>query len=755
MLTLTNSLRIEGYTVFRDDVPESNQFYVLPDKPDIAKDDKGRPIFSLVVYRRDEERIDPAKSAEDVGGGILTMTVELTVPEDKLRKIRGRLRALVYGDRAEEPENDVGIDVVPFTDGKVSIAIAGEQGGETGEDPEFVRTIVGAGKVSGIGANRKAVMAKLTQAGASLMSQLEKLRTLPINVQYELVYEHRLVGVTVEVWCDIQSSYTLTQTFIDREVKTDEGGYLDDADYGTRQFIGTVTEIMVESKTAGVKVIPYSSTVDQETLLALEKFGMDMLTREIEKAAKASSTTSAGVDRSTLTQYISTASNNFNFSLDRTMVLTRAHTPSANIANVFAEGVEDIISFVDLRTAFFAFLKIPIRVNADFARLPLDSVTVTVVYRREQLGGGGQEERVDSFNFTDGAAIQTFLAYANSLEDVRYDWSATVHYKGSPESYTLRRTSVKDNFLVVDVGALGMIQVDVGLGLVDLEKVTSANVSLRYASAALGRTLEQSFLLSRDKQSVLWTEVIHEEPGRYEYKVDWLRKDGQILPGEWQRSTSSRLRLDAPLPDRLAVSVVATGNFKDEISQVAVSLVYRDPDNAYVEEGALTFTDDKQMQSWTVDLRNPELRDYEYRYSIVYKDGVVRDTPEDGGWLRGEPGFIVVGERYGLEVELVPYLLTYPDYAKVAQVDLVYDDPAAQIHERGSFVFSKENSKPITWRVRTAPGGPKRYTVEVTYFSATGGQTRVGPRQAESEALVLEPPAPPPPPTPTPTPSPA
>ena len=80
------------------------------------------------------------------------------------------------------------------------------------------------------------------------------------------------------------------------------------------------------------------------------------------------------------------------------------------------------MAFVDLRTAFFTFLKVPIRVNADFSKLPLDSVTVTVVYQRQRFDGSGREERVDSFNFTDGSTIQTFLAYANSLADVTYDW---------------------------------------------------------------------------------------------------------------------------------------------------------------------------------------------------------------------------------------------------------------------------------------------------------------------------------------------
>ena len=275
-------------------------------------------------------------------------------------------------------------------------------------------------------------------------------------------------------------------------------------------------------------------------------------------------------------------------------------------------------------------------------------------------------------------------------------WEATVHYKGSNEIYTFGEQHARDEFLVIDVGTLGMIQVDVGLGLVNLDNFPSAKVSFRYHSLALGRTLERDFRLDKNEESALWTEAVHEVPkDGYEYKVDWLRKDGDILPGAWIRSTSSRLRLDAPVPDQLKVVVICSGNFKegsDPISQVAVSLVYRDPDNNYSEEGQLVFTDDKQQQPWTVDLRNAQLRDYQYKYTIIYKDGLVRQVPESGDWLPGEPGFITVGEKYLLKVDVLPALQAYPDHAKIVQVDFTYTDPTHDIEEHDTLIFTKEDN---------------------------------------------------------------
>ena len=750
MLTLTNSTNIEGYTIFHDDAnpvgsvgPRAPKvpfkYYVLPKQPEIARDDKGNPIFSLIIYRHPENRIAPDATNKDMGGGILTFTVELGVPAKDMQKIKSKLRELTYGEAAADATQDVNLDMVPFLDGTVSVAVAGE----SGTDGEFVRSAVGTGKVSGIGDNRKAVMVKLTQEGASLMSQLEKVRTLPINVAYDLTFEHRLLGVTMHVWCDINSSYTLMQEVLHRSDEYNDGYLGMSQNHVNTNKVTSVTETLVRNKTAGVEVVPGSSQVTPDTLAGLEKMGIDMLNKEIDKALQASPPP-ADLDRTYLTKYISSMDNNFNFTLDRKMVLVQNFRPSANIANVFQRGkFEEMVAFIDLRDGFFNFLKVPVRVNADFKTLPLDSVTVTITYNREKFGGGNREQVRQSFNFKDGAAVQTFLAYANTLDEVSYDWDAIVHYRGSDQTFTVNQSRVKDNFLVVDVGTLGMIQVDVGLGLVNLDSFPAANISFRYYSQSLGKMVETEFKLDKSEQTAMWAEPVHENPRNgYEYKVDWLRKDGEILPGKWIKTTASRLRVDAPVPDQLKVSVMCSGNFKDsgeQISQVGVSLRYSDPDNHYTQEGELVFTDDKVMQSWIVDLRNPDLRDYQYRYDIIYKDGLVKQVPADGGWATGQPGFITVGEHYLIRVEVFPALLTYTDASKIVQVDFSYSDKDHDIDVHDSLVFSAQDAAKKTWRVRGVPGGAKEYTYQVHYYAANGAVINTQPVTQAAEVLVLPP----------------
>ena len=765
MLPIVNPLTIEGYTVYQDDAVEIEtlnalahggrppapakqlRFYVLPKEPSLAKDDQGNTIFSLIVYRNDEQRLDATRALiDDVGGGILTFTIELTVPGPAMEKIRKKLRSMVYGDDTVDASADVSVSIVEFLDGKVSVAVAGE----TGADPagEFTKGApVGAGKATGIGSSRKAIMVKLTQKGAALMSSLDKLRVLPINIGYDLSFEHRLVGVTLQVWCDIESSYALVQTTI-HDTSDYSDGYLSmSSNHVNTDKITSITETLTRNKTAGVEVIPGSSQVDADQIVALEKFGFDMLNNEMQKALQASPPP-AEIDRTYLNSVTETYGQNFNFRLDRRMVLVRNYTPSVNLPNVMI-GSEDAIAFVDLRTAFFSLLTVPVRVQADFAS-GLDTVVVTVSYTSKRVDGT-PEQKVQSFAYTDGKQINTFIAFANSLENVSYDWTATAHYKNATGTFTFEKKNVKDQLVVVDVGQLGMLRVDVGIGLADPDKFPQAQVNLRYHSAALNRTLQSDFLLTKDTPSSVWTAVILEEWNQgYEYKVDWLRKatptvPAQVIEGTWTHSDEQQLRLRSPISTVLPVKVTSSGKFgpdADALIHVAVSFRYSDLANDYLVEGTLDFTADNQTQDWTPDIINNQLTDYEYRYTNIYRGGLVKNFPPDGTWYKGEPGFIVVGERFGLQVELNPGLLVYSDQMKMVQVELAYDDAANNIHASDSYTFSKDDNAKKVWRVRTGDNiTPGPYVVKYTYYSGVNDAITTPP-QAESKKSLVIPPAP-------------
>ena len=782
MLTLINSLEVEGYEVYRDDAVDianidagidatlaadkattlaadpgggggsssapsgvrpkvtapSMKFYVLPKTPRISTDETGKPLFSLVIYRKDINRVDPTQPTADVGGGILSFTIELSVDDATMKKIEAQLRSLVYGDDADASSH-IDLTMVEFLDGKVSVAVAGEATDAPAATNQFVKSAVGTGKVSGLGDNKRAVMINLTQDGASLMSKLDTLRTLPINIAYDLSFENRLLGLTMRVWCDVMSSYHLLQSH-ETAVTGQTGGYLSTglgSKDETAEKITSVTEMLMNSKTMGVEVIPQTSQIDSDTITSLEKYGEDLINKEVEKALTAAPPP-ATVDRNYLDKYFQDYSDALNFTLTREMVLVRDYSVSMNLSNIMNRpDLESLVAYVDLENVDFVLLSVPVRVNADFTKLPISHVKVTLEYRSQKPDKSGFTDTVKSFDFTDGTKTEVFVAYANSLDTVTYNWTAEVHYKDSADAFTVRKNNVNDRFLIVDVGTLGLISVDIGFGLVDLDKYPEAEVSIRYVSQSTNLGVEQSFKLDKDNDSATWTDIIREaSTGAYQYKCDWRRKsDDTILAGAWTPSNSTRLKLSQAVTDHLDVSVVASGNFKDgsdPVIHVVVSLQYQDTANNYFPSvGRLDFTDDKQLLTWSCDLINGALRDYQYHYDIIYKGGLVKHVPPDQSWLPGQPGFLVVGEKYQVEVHLYPWLLNYAQ-SPVVQVDMVYGDTT------NSFVFNRDNNATQVWRAGGSDGaGPTSYAINVTYMGMASGPVKLPTITASGEAFVI------------------
>lgn len=779
MLTLTNALTIAGATVYQDDSNElatfeqqiadrptwkinddgtvsevpghglptgatttpGPKFYLLPETPQISKGPDGQPLFSLIIYRRDEARVtDPTK---DVGGGILTFTTELV--SDKFDQVKAALKK-----RSADGSADAELDYVQFISGDITVAVAGETGGAGGE---FVTSVIGTGKLGGVGANRRAVMVKLTQDGAALLGQLDKLKTLPINIAYNLTFEHRLLGVKMIAFCDVRSSYLLVQTLRTQDSSYDDGYLGLSTEHQDDRIVSQVTEALVRSKNMYVTVIPETSQVDSDTLTALEKEGTDILNKEVAGVLQAGPPPDS-LDRNQLEKFEQTYNSSLNYTIDRRMVLTQTFTPSANLQNLLVGAkLEDLVAYVDLRTSFFTFLQVPVRVNADFARLPLDSVTVTVIYNRKATDGSGNQQVRDSFNFTDGSTIHTFLAYANSLAEVSYDWSAEVHFKGSDKTFTLGETGVRNNFLVVDVGQLGMLSTSFALGLVDQDTYPMAVVSTRYQSKALGHEVATQIRLDKDTPSAPWTAVVLEEPKNgFDYKVDWLHasSDGknapEVQPGNWITSHDTAIRVDAPLGQRMSVGISCSGNFTgnggDKLEQVVVALHYADDKNKHVVDGQVTFTDEKQVQSWVVDLIDPTLRDYTYQYTNVYEGGVVERFPDDGSWSPGDPGFITVGEKFSMSIDVLPLLLKFNDTFPAAEVDLDYEDPDGKIVVTETYVFSSTENTKQTWRIKGRQGGPTTFGYVVKYFYADGTQVTAARATASTDVLLVPPPKP-------------
>ncbi len=82
MITLTQYRDIASCRVYRDDV-DPLTLYAIPYTPTIALDEQGKPIISLVWYRRDVSDLTDEERKTRLGGGILTLSAELKITSEQ------------------------------------------------------------------------------------------------------------------------------------------------------------------------------------------------------------------------------------------------------------------------------------------------------------------------------------------------------------------------------------------------------------------------------------------------------------------------------------------------------------------------------------------------------------------------------------------------------------------------------------------------------------------------------------------------
>src|SRR5262245_24400273 len=165
MLYLDSATTTRGITLYRD-YNASNRYYYLPLYPKLTRE-AGEPLFQLLIYRRDITDNPAFKEGDRLGGGFLTMTVDLSVPESVLTAIRSELS----GPGGQQVE----LTPVPFEQGAVRVTALGTSSaaaaeGEQGRAGEhFVERILGFAKPSLHAENRATFSIELSHEGAQLM----------------------------------------------------------------------------------------------------------------------------------------------------------------------------------------------------------------------------------------------------------------------------------------------------------------------------------------------------------------------------------------------------------------------------------------------------------------------------------------------------------------------------------------------------------------------------------------------------------
>ena len=770
MITLTGRQTIGDFDVYRDDVAPLAH-YVMPHFPKIALDENGKPIFSLVWYRRDVGQLTEEERRNRLGGGILTLSTELAVTEEQLSELRttlagqphlsGILQTTFNGDQRKLAES-LAIATVPIKEGTVGISLLGETTGSTGE---FVSNLVGVGRVSMVGRQRASFMAKLTQDGAVLLWEMVERNLAAIRIEYDLTFDHRLDAVRMVVWCNARKSFEALQeqwqdlhdvaSFSDiRRGNSRRRTYGRDQDISAREILGSVSEA---HQASGVSVTP-GTAIDTQHQMSLEMAGQEMIDKFLaatflvwnpganfkpdEKEALSTELADGGegkkygghhIDFYNMKDWSEEMSANLNHTFQSKAVLEGHLAPNDNLSNVLkGQDVSNFRTQIELDADWYKYLDVEIQCTADFEEDPVDLVKAHVTY--DQRGPQGQVHEVKDFAFRKDSAPGRFLAFLAGPDKKTYSYEYEVFYRGTGE--TFKKTGETDEtILVLDADRLGVLRVDIEVGLIDWEQVKTVLVKMWYGSGIDRK--ETEFTLKQDSPTHRWAEVIARDVvDEYHYEATFIDANNQRIAAEPKSSRSKRLIIDQPLQNNLEVAIVPAGAFGEgALSRVVVALRYRDAANDYSKDDSFILAKQEDSHLWKVPLINKNLRSYEYQVTVFYSDGVTREEK----WEKSEKPVLAVGDPYGFRVQIAPYLIKNPPYA-FGTVHLIFKDSEASIHAEKTLEI-RDFTTPLFWRFRL--GAPERhaYRYQLTLFTVEGQEVSMPEAEDSKEVLVLKPPA--------------
>jgi hypothetical protein len=227
----------------------------------------------------------------------------------------------------------------------------------------------------------------------------------------------------------------------------------------------------------------------------------------------------------------------------------------------------------------------------------------------------------------------------------------------------------RDREQVISYRRLGFRKVTISLRSIP-ESVRSVEVWMEQPGSS-APSAQQTFELTRAKPTaVFFTHTGQEDPERYRYRFTYVLADGQRMDLPAQTSQSETLSVGDPFELTMTTRFVAQGDFS-VIDKLLVDATYEDQPNDLRVAHHAELTANGGGSDWVVGLRNPDLRQFEYRVVVLYKGGARQEQATKKATL-GETTFVGLGAVDTLEVMLVPNFdaATY----RMALVEMLYDD---------------------------------------------------------------------------------
>ena len=134
-------------------------------------------------------------------------------------------------------------------------------------------------------------------------------------------------------------------------------------------------------------------------------------------------------------------------------------------------------------------------------------------------------------------------------------------------------------------------------------------------------------------------------------------------------------------------------------------------------------------------LADPEKRQYSYRQTLIFKDGMVMETE----WLKSNRTTLVVGKTYAmrLEVNVIPFGPAFSENnLSRLLVNLKYNDEESGVLKEDTAVFTSLGDR-FNWQIGLKDPAKRRYTYSITYELKDGFTINQGPFPAQGSELAI------------------
>jgi hypothetical protein len=723
------ALHAEGVTIFPDHADPA-RFHFLPDRPELRLAADGTPELKLLKYQ-----LDPHLT-EVLGAGLLSLTVDLAVDDERLERLRRRLAA-------QAGATTVTLGAVAADSGSCELILVDRSSldeAAPGAGFGLVERILGAASPSLYGDNAATFAAVLSAEGVGLVEQALRRDGLPAGIVYSL----EVTGLRPALRASITARWQDVYDYYDNRL---HGGKLLLA-----VDVGATIEQLVHDEAIAISIddlVPdadrdgvYQRALDQAQQYVLN----ELFKPSLGQAPPPADDGDGGL--ATIGQAIKDVAGFFSITyslrqVDRSELKTFTYRLSGAEAERLTLAPQGTLSLLlnpngaspDVDRLIVAVpegppaeLDFDVGVLVDLAAEDIDHLEASLGY-----GGAEQDLLLDAATPRREASV-FYQADAGFAVSYRYEVhlrEGTAGLQGvliSPERTTDHRVIRLDPRELYQLLPIRAVAVGV-----PFERYPRVLVDLEVRDLAGGWSAAETLeLAAASPEAAFPVRAALDARVKVQRRLRYVGAQGAELAVDWDDAEPGTIVVGDPLPDVVDVQILGSARFGTKIARLVVELrpVAR-PDR--VDTRVLTADEPSATWSWAVPSGGD--RAYEYRVTVQ----TVLNEVQTGPWLPGPDGAaLVVGEGIGRlrKVELVLVGKTFQDAGiALLKVKFRFVDPQSGAVTEDELLVRDER-QPIEWTYPVTDPAHETYDCQLTYVHLDGTVEEQPPFESSDLLLV-------------------